>query len=85
MEFNQQAPAQNGSSIRINGSNVLPKNSQYRPYENLNIQSSTVHQNKVYDSEYRTGFPKLYSFDTSIQNKSRNSLDEKGKYSFRND
>jgi hypothetical protein len=86
MESNQQVLAQTGSQIhQINGSNVFTKTVQSRLYESINLQPSSVHQNQVYDSQYRTGFPKLYSFDTSVQNKSRISLDERGKYSFRND
>lgn len=86
MESNQQVLVQSGSQIRqINGSNVFSKNPQSRLYETIDLQPSTVHHNQVYDSQYRTGFPKLYSFDTSAQNKSRISLDARGKYSFRND
>jgi hypothetical protein len=86
MESNQQVINQAVSHLGV--SNVFSKSVHSRLYESFHLQNSTSltqDQARVYDSAYRSGFPKLYSFDTSVQNKSRISLDGKSKYSFRND
>ncbi len=77
MESNQHARPQAASEIRhLVGSNAFTRNANSRMYESFNLQTSALtQQDRTYDPEYRSGFPKLYSFDTSVPNKSRISLD----------
>jgi hypothetical protein len=57
-------------------SNVFNKTVHSRLYESFHLQNSTtLSQGRNYDSEYRTGFPKLYAFDTAVQNRSNVSVD----------
>lgn len=68
-----------------NGSNMFSKAPSSRLQETMNTQNVSSNQDRIYDSQYRSGFPKLYTFDTSVQGKNRFSVDHRGKYSFRND
>ena len=87
MESNHQSIHRPASEFRhVETSNVFSKSVHSRLYESFQLQNSgSLTQGHYYDPVYRQGFPKLYSFDTSIQGKSRISLDGKNKYSFRND
>ena len=87
MESNKQSIHRQGGEFRhTEGSNVFSKSVHSRLYESFQLQNSgSLIQGHSYDATYQNGFPKLYSFDTSVQGKSRISLDAKNKYSFRND
>jgi hypothetical protein len=82
MEHNQTIK-QNAVN-QLNGSNLFSKSITSHLYESYHMQnSSALSQAKSYDAEYRLGFPKLYSFDTSVEQKSRISQKNKDKYSFK--
>ena len=87
MESHQQTLTSNvGDARPLSSSNAFSKTVYSQLFESFHLQnSSALTQGKPYDPAYRGGFPKLYSFDTAVQNKSRVSVDAKSKYSFRND
>lgn len=50
MESNQQALAQIPGEMRqISGSNVFTKTVNSRLYETLNVETSSMHHNRMYD------------------------------------
>lgn len=62
--------------------NLFSKTVVSNLYESYHFQSSLLQDQRVYDSQYKLGFPKLYSFDTSVEGRSKIS-DKSNKFSFK--